>query len=789
VSASPVDDVLSVAPPALSGDEAAALARDLFGVVGDVHEVASERDQTFLIDGDRPAVMKVSNAAEDPTRLDMEALAAQHAVRVDPGLPVAQPWMVPGAPGGSDDPASYRAAIPAGTGAHHVRMYDRLPGGASVRGAALGDDAVRDWATVAARLGRALRGFTHPAAHRVMLWDPQHALRLRDHLGAVRDRRVRGLVERTLDRYATVVTPLWPALRAQVIHTDLCSGNVLVDESGSVTGIVDFGDMSFSALVVDLASVVESHLAGRAVDDIVRTTRITIDGYERVTPLEPGELQILGELVAARACAGVVVPAARAALYADGDALMADLRSEAVILLEALHDIGFDQFAERIGGHARGRGASVAGLAARRRSALGPALTGLSYREPLHLVRGEGVWLFDADGRRYLDAYNNVPVLGHGHPRVVEAMARQARRLNTNLRYLHETVLEVAERLVESTGPGLDTVLFVNSGSEANDLAWRIARAATGATGGLCTAHAYHGISDAIAALSPEAWAPGERPGHIRTWPPPDVYRGAAAGTTLFAGAIGQLVEAGHAPAAAILDGILTSDGILDLDPEFAREVVRLAHEAGALWIADEVQGGHGRTGSHLWSYRRLGIEPDIVTLGKPMGNGHPVAAVITRSDLAERFAASTDFFSTFGGNPVAMAAARAVLDAIEDERILDNARTTGDELRAGLRELGASFGRIGDVRGMGLATGVEIVRPGTTIADREAADLIVNGLRDRGVLIGTTAAAGNVLKIRPPLVFGRRHADLLVARLGDVLEQLEPELDAETAPLDHGRG
>jgi len=772
-----VDRVLEAPPPTFTEDEAAAIALERFGVQGVARAAGSERDQTFLLEGDRPAVLKISNAAEDVARLDMEALAAQRVHALEPGLPVALPWAVPAAldprvPAAPDpgDPAAFRTVVRSAAGSEHqARMYDRLPGHASVLGSTLSDQAMRDWGAVVARVGRALRGFTHPSAVRVMLWDPQHALRLRELLPAVRDEAVRRLVERVLDRYEAVVAPVWTRLRSQVIHTDLCSDNVLVNDRGAITGIIDFGDMSWSALIVDPATVVESHLAGRSGDELFRATRITLDGYERVTPLEPEERAIFGELVAARACASVVVPAARGGLYADAEALMAELREEAVALLTAFDATGFDEVAIRLGGRERSATMSVPELAARRSELLEPALTPLSYREPLHLVRGEGVWLWDADGHRYLDAYNNVPVVGHGHPRVTEAIARQSRLLNTNMRYLHGVALEVAERLLATTADaGLDVVLFVNSGSEANDLAWRIATAATGGTGGVSTAYAYHGISEAITALSPES-TPGLRAPHVRTWDPVEPSVDGWAAT------LAELRDVGYPPAAAILDGVLTSDGILELDPALARELVRATHAAGALWIADEVQGGHGRTGSAMWSYQRLGIVPDLVTLGKPMGNGHPVAAVLTRRELAKRFGATTDFFSTFGGNPVAMAAARAVLDVIDDERILDRTREAGEALRAGLREAAArdGAGRVREVRGMGLATGVEIVEPGGGAPDRPTTAEIVDGMRERGVLVGTCGRHGNVVKIRPPLVFGRHEADLVVDALGEALATL----------------
>ena len=769
-----IDRVLTAAPPTFTPEEAAALARELFGIDGIAVATDSERDQTFLIEGgDRPAVLKISNAAEDPARLDMEALAAQRVASIDPELPVALPWLVPGTRHTPDDPAGYRATTRSAAGTHYVRIYDRLSGRAWVNGASLSDGAIRDWGTMAARVGRALRGFWHPSAARVMLWDAQHALRLRPMLGAVRDPEIRELVAAALDRFELVVAPVWPSLRAQVVHTDLCASNVLVDDDGRVTGIVDFGDASWSALVVDTAAVLETVVQGREGDDFFRAARLALDGYEKVTPLEPGERAIVGELLAARMCAAVVVPASRAALYDDPDALQAELRDWGVTVLRLLESVGWDEVARRLGGREPGKGSTVSALTERRTRALGPALTGLTYREPLHLVIGDGAWLIDAGGRRYLDAYNNVPVVGHGHPRVVEAIVRQARRLNTNMRYLHETALEVAERLVASTDGELDVVMFVNSGSEANDVAWRIARAVTGGSGGIAADFAYHGITEAITDLTPEEWGTRPRPEHVRTWRPPDALRGFDRSVEEFETALRELTESGHQPAAAILDGVLTSDGIIGLDPSLAAELVKRTHDAGALWIADEVQGGHGRTGAAMWSYQRLGISPDIVTVGKPMGNGHPVAAVITRREIARQFSPEAEFFSTFGGNPVAMAAALAVLEVIDDERIIEHAGEVGEDLTGRLREIAARPPLIGEVRGIGLAIGVEIVRPGTTEPDAATTKEIVEAMRQNGVLIGTTGRHSNTLKIRPPLVFGRREADLLVTTLEEVLRGL----------------
>lgn len=760
------NSVLTAPRPSFTEDEAATLARELFGADGTAVEVDSERDQTFVIDGPRRAVLKISNAVESPEQLDMEAQAAQRVASLDRALPVALPWAAPGS-------EEFRAPIERGGSTHWARLYDRLPGRASVRGHTLSDAAVRDWGTMAARVGRALRGFWHPSASRLMMWDVQHALLLRPLLSTVDDAEVGGLVERTLDRYEEEVTPIWPTLRHQVIHTDLCASNVLVDDDGRVSGIIDFGDASWSALVVDLAAVLETVVEGREADadEFFRAARLALDGYEKVTPLEPAERMIIGELIAARMCAGIVIPASRAGLYANPDSLMPHLRGQALKVLRLFESLGWAEVRRRLGGREPGEGVSVGALVERRSMAFGPAVTAPTYRQPLHLVGGEGVWLIDADGRRYLDAYNNVPVVGHGHPRVVEQIVRQARRLNTNARYLHETAIEVAERLIASTGGALDAVMFVNSGSEANDVAWRIARAVTGGSGAITTDWAYHGITEATNALTPEEWGSRPQSAHVRTWRPPDRLRSFDRSLDDFDRAVDELVAAGHSPAAAILDGVLTSDGIIDLPTGLADELVRRTHEAGALWIADEVQGGHGRTGAAMWSYQRLGIEPDFITVGKPMGNGIPVAAVITRRELAQSFSPEGEFFSTFGGNPVAAAAAQAVLEVIENERLIEHAGEIGEHLAGKLRELMPRCPLIGEVRAIGLAIGVEIVRPGTTEPDPATTKEIVEGMRQRDVLIGTTSRQRSTLKVRPPLVFERQHADQLVETLGLVFE------------------
>ena len=764
-----MDRVLAAARPAFDAETVIDIARRTFDVDAvRASDLGSERDQAFvLLDrADAPlAVLKLSNAAEDPATLDMEALAVLHAQRVDPSLPLAIPWLVPGAPHDSTDPADRRVAVDAADGRHHVRGYSILPGRGRIDALGLTDTALAGWGAMAARLGRALRGFFHPAAQRTMLWDVQHAGRTRELLDAIRDTRHRTLVEAVLDRFDTAVVPVWPSLRAQVIHTDLTTDNALADEQGNVTGIVDFGDMSHSALIVDVASLLDSLLNRRTDSELFRCARLVISGYEAITPLEPLELQLLPELLAARAAVTIAISSWRSEQGLEDPTFAERYNAPVARTIETLLDVGWDEAARRLGAKVERPSTE---LAARREAVIGPAMEPLTYGDPIHAVEAGGAWMTGADGRRYLDAYNNVPCVGHGHPRVTEAIARQSRRLNTNMRYLYESAIELAERLIATMPPeaGLDTVMFVNSGSEANDVAWRLATTFTGNRGALCTAFAYHGVTEATAALSPESWQAVRPPDHVETWEPPDRLRDLHLDGRPFADAVARLATRGYAPAATILDGVLTSDGYLEPDRTLAAGWLGATHAAGALWIADEVQGGHGRTGHHMWSFQHLGLMPDVVTIGKPMGNGHPVGAVVTRREIAARFADETVFFSTFGGNPVSAVAALAVLDVLEDERVLERVVHVGDALVSAIREVVLPYPAVIDVRGVGLAIGVEVI-------DRATAAAIKEGLRERGVLIGTSGRDANVLKVRPPLAFSEADVAVFTDALASTLASI----------------
>lgn len=401
---------------------------------------------------------------------------------------------------------------------------------------------------------------------------------------------------------------------------------------------------------------------------------------------------------------------------------------------------------------------------ARRTRLLGPAYR-LFYETPVHFVRGQGVWLYDAKGNAYLDCYNNVASLGHCHPHVTEATARQSALYASHTRYLHDTVLDYAERLLATYPEELSHVMFTCTGSEANDLALRIAFAHTGGSGVIVTENAYHGVTQATASLSPSLGAGVSLGSHIRTIPAPtDPTRFAAAVTQ----AAQDLLRHGIQPAALMVDTIFSSDGVYADPAGLLAPAAAAIRAVGGLFIADEVQPGFGRTGDTFWGFQRHGVVPDMVSMGKPMGNGYPVAGLVLQPRVIAAFGAKARYFNTFGGNAVAAATAMAVLEVIEAEHLQANAARIGAMLRDGLSSLARSHDSLGPLRSAGLFLGQDIVTEGQP--DQVKAGKIVNRLREKRILISATGAAGHVLKIRPPLVFSAQNVDQFLQGLTEAL-------------------
>ena len=745
-----------------------------FGLEGEWTRLDGERDQNFRLNARAGTfVVKLCNPFEGPELAAAQLMALEHIAAVDAALPV--PRVV------RTQSDALLASLPCDGEACPLMLLGWMPG-----------DVMADRDMPAAhyhalgrlvgRLTRALRGFGAAAfADRQLPWNTaRFSPAVEDIAGLPPD--VRDSVSALQSLFEARVSPELRKLPSQVMHGDVHPYNTLLDSSGSISGIIDFGDMIHGPRVLDLSNTLaDCLLPGQDWEKVIRHL---VSGYVLQTPLEEGEVALILPLMQARLALTALITARRRREGATVTPQIAALDAQSLDILKALGGGDLSSGIRHAANVSPRLSMPSGSLMQRRVQAMGPKPL-LFYDEPLQFVKGEGVWLTTRDGRRYLDCYNNVPHVGHANPRVAEAVARQLRVLNTNTRYLTDEAVTYAERLKATLHPSLDTVIFVNSGSEANDVAWRMANVFTGKRGGLCMDFAYHGVTMASDMLSPSNYPPGkwqaplvrqmEAPDVFRT--PPDCAPGleGEAFAAMAEAHIASLAGAGQGVSIAIIDSAFMTNGILDAPDGYVQGLVRRVRKAGGLFIADEVQSGFGRMGTHMWGYQHHGVVPDFVTIGKPAGNGYPVGAIITRAEILERFVGETGpFFSTFGGGNAACAAGIAVLDVMERENLLANSLSTGGLLREGLRGLMAKHPLIGDVRGSGLATGVELVRDRST---REPAAgetrRVINLMKTRGVLVGSDGKLGNVLKIRPPLVFGPEHARMVVGALDSVLTQL----------------
>ncbi len=770
---------LHVRKPQLDVETVRALVLARYGIDGEYRPVRSERDQNFVIaiaDG-TDCVVKISNLDEQIESIDFQVSALLHIEAQNPGLPV--PRVIKSLAG----ECYFTAELEDEEYIVHLLQY--LPG-TPIGDSDAGPSTIlgRQLGSRIAELDLALRGFFHPAACQDHPWNIEDCARLIPHTHNVADNDIRNSVDSVLADARDRVVPILKSLRHQVIHHDAHDGNLIVDEGGTeVVGIIDFGDMVFAPLVVEISIATTS--ASATSRDWLSAICDVVAAYDAVVPLDESEIDLIFDIVAIRHAMIIAIVATR---IADGAGLPADAAAiaEHGSELREFQAIGRSRFttalrrACRFPAYCPTSTADAwsdddeAALLATRHAVLGRE-TKHFYNRPLHFERALGAYLYGTDGKRYLDFYNNVPQVGHCHPHVVKAIARQAAALNTNTRYLYGSVLEYAERLTATLAPHLDACLFVNSGSEANDVAWQMARFATGGCGGLLMEDAYHGITDPIRLFSP-GHPDVKLPEFLQGLTVPDPYRDPAPDVAeRHAGdadrAIANLDAAGHPLAAFIIDSAFCSSGVPDVPDGYLRDVEKRVRAAGGLMICDEVQSGFGRMGQ-WWGHEHHGVRADIVTMGKPAGNGHPLGIVVTSSDLLNRFLKQTGFFSTFGGNPVACAAGNAVLDVIENENLIEHGREVGDYLRDQLRKLADRHELIGDVRGHGMLAGVEFVtdRERRTPATEETAQLL-ELMRERQVLVGKEGRFGNVLKLRPALTLQHSEVDKFIAALDNSLQ------------------
>ena len=623
---------------------------------------------------------------------------------------------------------------------------------------------------------RCLADFSHPSASRTHQWDLATAWNHRGTPCPEADHR--RMLEMGFHLAAAIAWPLLPGCPMGMLHGDANDENILVAD-GEVVGLLDFSDCLQGALVQDLAITLAYALQQDGIT--LETVAPLVGGYESVRSLEPDEQTVLFPLAVLRLVTSACVGLQRRA-HDPGHGTWYSHEETTWRTLARLIDVPPEQARRLIFGESNPPG-DARTIAAERTHRLAPSLS-LSYREPLHITRGRGAYLHEADGRPFLDLVNNVCHVGHCHPRVVEAIASQAAELNTNSRYLHENITRYAGRLVATLPDPLEVCFFVNSGSEANELALRLARAATGSEDVLVIDGAYHGNTGNCIAMSPYKFnGPGGHgpPPWVHVVPMPDRYRGecrdaeAGAGYALEVGrVIGEACAKGRSIAGFFAETMLSCGGQVPLPDGYLAGAFEHVRRAGGVCVADEVQVGFGRVGDAFWGFELAGVVPDIVVMGKPIGNGHPLGAVVTTRAIADAFDTGMEFFSTFGGNPVSCACGLAVLDVIEEEGLQERARVLGGRFLEGLAGLKQAHELVGDVRGRGLFLGIELVRNRETLEPAaDEATAVVNAMKDRGVLLSTDGPLHNVIKIKPPLVVDAAAIDMTVRLLDDVLQDV----------------
>ncbi len=774
--------------PDFSAEAAARVMRELYGIEGTFSRLYSERDQNFRVRAADGAdyVFKIANIDEDPGVLDLQHQALAHVEARDPDLPVPRVIRTrDGAMSGSIDDAGGKA--------HMVRLLSFMPG-IDLAEVPQTPKVLRALGATIARLDKALRSFFHPSADHVLLWDIKRLPELRHNTNVIADPDRRRKIEAVIDHFTENVLPHLGDLRWQVIHNDAHSTNVLVaaDDPERIAGIIDYGDMIHAPLINDVA-IAAAGMAEHAEDPVSAICDVAA-GFDSVTPLEAEEVDLIYDLVIARVASEILICTWRIAhpigpveslldfvarFWPAFDKILAAGRE--TVRARLRKSLKFPPYCPQPGEVDPAEADAVLDeMLERRRGLLGHKLY-LFYDRPLHMLRGDGVWLYDATGRAYLDAYNNVPHVGHSHPHVLRSITRQYEALCTSTRYVYGNIIDYAERLAATFSDRPRVCVFVNSGSEATDISWRMAKMHSGKSGAIIIEKAYHGGTDAIDAFSPADRPAGDIPAHIRSIVTPDTYRGAFRGddaAVRYAAdadrAIAELDAAGYGVAAVMIDASFVNHGIIDVPAGYLKLVVDKVRAAGGVFIADEVQSGFGRTGSHMWGCQAHGVEAEILALGKPIGNGLALGAVVTTPEILASFTEKTGYFSTFGGNPVACAAGGAVLDVIEDEQLLANAMETGEYLRQGLRALAQRTPMIGDVRGAGMIAGVELVRDRATQEPaKQETKRVINAMKEKGVLLGREGYLGNVLKIRPPMVFTPENADFLIAALDDAVSAI----------------
>lgn len=757
--------------PSLSPDTVLAFLNERYGLTGELTALDGERDLNYKLKSRDNAlyVVKVAHPDERADVLDLQSTTLSLLAQRTPN-PLAFPSVV------TSIHKRDVEIMEASKGAHAVRVVSYLQGTPIANISTLGETTLASAGTIVGHMDVAMSDLYHPAMHRWLDWDSKHSFSIiRERLHAINITEDRALVENELVRLEMSLLPAFASLPMQVIHNDVNDYNLIAHDTGEISGIIDFGDMVHSYRVCDPAHTLAYLLLSRP--NWHNVARGFLSGYLGSCPLTDHEIGSILDFISLRLCLSVTMSAHQKREAPDNEYLSIS-EKPAWKTLRRLREEEGDELRAAIGSFS-----SVSELDSndilRIRSNRMSSTLSTSYKEPLHFERGRGQFLIDTDGNEYLDCVNNVCHVGHCHPRVVQAAREQIGTLNTNTRFLHSAIARYAERIVGTLPPSLDVCFFVNSGSEANDLALRLARTHTGRKNMVVIDHAYHGHTQSLIEISPYKFNGPGGPGkpaftHIAEFP--DTFRGRFGRDLPNAGAhyadsvrecCQKAARQGPGVAGFIAESILGVGGQIVLPDGYLRACYEHTRSAGGVCIADEVQVGFGRVGTHMWAFETQGVCPDIVTLGKPIGNGHPMAAVVTTREIAESFCNGMEYFNTFGGNPVSCRVGLAVLDVIESEGLMHNAIERGNQLKAGFVTLAERFEQIGDIRGLGLFLGVELVQGrDNQQPNYELAEQIIEHLKEQRVLLSTDGPLNNVLKFKPPIAMTEAHANKFLKAL-----------------------
>jgi len=632
--------------------------------------------------------------------------------------------------------------------------------------------------TFLAKLDLKLKDFTsYTLQARQWEWDMQYFHLNKNYLDDITNPTDRNLVRYFFNQFEEIVRPFFPHLRKQLIHNDANEWNLLV-QNGEISGIIDFGDLAHTFLINELAIGITYACFDK--EKPLEWAVIILKAYHHILPLKEDELRILYYLIAARLCTSVCNSAhARKTDPSNTYASVSEKSAwDMLYLWLSINPLKAEnEFRTAVGFSSR-KDTTLEEVIQKRQQHISSILS-LSYKVPIHMVQSAFQYMYDASGNTFLDAYNNIPHVGHSHPKVVSAGKKQMGKLNTNTRYLYDELAEYAEKLLSYFPKELNRVFFVNSGSAASDLAIRMAKYHTKFDHLMVMELGYHGNTQTAIDISDYKFNNAKGQGqkrHIIKTALPDTYKGKYRNDQLDPGklyaldTIAQIESSSQPISAFICEPIVGCAGQIPLAKNYLKYIYPVIRAQGGVCISDEVQTGFGRLGEYFWGYESQDVIPDMVILGKPIANGHPMGAVVCTEEIAASFEKGVEFFSSFGGNPVSCAIASAVLDVIEEEHLQNNAKVVGNYYSSQLRELMNKYPCIGDVRGSGLFIGIEIVQDDTLLPNTQLAAHIKNELRNKHILVSTDGPHENIIKTKPPLCFSKENAKTVVSNIDHIL-------------------